>query len=279
MRCVRRLGIGLVALAATGCSGSKKQTESVTLATTTSTRDSGLLDVLVPMFRVQTGIEVKVVAVGSGQALGLGRRGDADVLLTHSPEDEDEFMAKGHGEARRTVMFNDFLLVGPKTDPAKVGGESSITEAFRRIALCRAAFVSRGDESGTHRMERRIWRRAGENPRGDWYIEAGAGMAEVLRMASQKGAYTLADRGTYLTQRRNLDLAVAVEKDPLLLNRYSVIVVSPAKHPHVKHEAARRFAEFLVSPGTQATIAEFGVADYGGPLFYPSAGRDVRARP
>src|SRR5262245_18041488 len=192
-----------VMVLAAGCSS--KQPETITLASGTTPRDSGLLDVLVPLFREQTGIEVKVVAVGTGQALELARRGDADVLLAHDPTSEQRFMDEGFGLQRRQVMYNDFVLVGPAADPAGVKGQS-ITEAFSRVARRGAAFVPRGDESGTHQKEREIWRQANVEPKGDWYIRAGAGMGQVLRMAGEKGAYTLSDRGTYLAQRNGLDL-------------------------------------------------------------------------
>lgn len=195
------------ALMLAGCEGAQKPA-TVTLATTTSTRDSGLLDLLVPMFRKQTGIEVKVVAVGSGQALEMGRRGDADVLLTHAPEAEEEFVAAGHGLERRPVMFNDFILLGPHRDPAGVRDEEWITVSFARIAKAEAPFVSRDDGSGTHQKEQSIWQMSATVPEGRWYIEAGLGMAQALRMASEKGAYTLSDRGTFLSQRDSLELAI-----------------------------------------------------------------------
>jgi tungstate transport system substrate-binding protein len=267
----RLIGLGLIVLAALGCSGPSKPAETLTLATTTSTRDSGLLDGLVPLFKEQAGIEVKVVAVGSGQALELGRRGDADVLLTHAPEAEKQFMDEGHGEERLPVMYNDFVLVGPNSDPAKVKRLASASEAFQRIARSASAFVSRGDDSGTHQKEKQVWHRAGVAPQGAWYIRAGAGMAEALRMASEKHAYILSDRATFLAQRRKLDLILIAEGDPLLRNDYAVIVVSPAKHAHVNHRAAQRFARFLVSQEAQDAIARFGVAEYGEQFFFPKA--------
>jgi tungstate transport system substrate-binding protein len=250
-----------------GCS--RSATPSITLATTTSLQDSGLLDVLVPKFLAQSGIEVKVVAVGTGQALELARRGDADVLSVHDPAEEEKFMAEGHGLERRPIMYNDFVLVGPPSDPAGVKGRASIVEAFTRIAQTGSRFVSRGDESGTHAREKAVWRLATVDPKGDWYIRAGAGMGHVLRLANEKRAYTLSDRGTYLALRQGLDLAVLTEGDPLLINQYSVIVVNSAKHPHVKPQAARQFADFLLSPKTQQTIAAFGVDRHGQPLFFP----------
>jgi tungstate transport system substrate-binding protein len=252
-----------------GCLGPDEKTASLTLATTTSARDSGLLDVLLPQFEKETGIAVKVIAVGSGQTLELGRRGDADVLLTHAPEAEEQFMAEGYGDLRRNVMFNDFVLLGPQHDPAQVQGQASIVEAFRRIAAAGAPFVSRGDESGTHMKERAVWEQAAVEPEGDWYLQAGVGMAAVLRMASEKGGYTLADRGTFLAQRADLDLVLVSEGDPLLRNPYAVLVVSAKKHPGVDAQAATRFCEFLLSPAVQRTIGEFGVDRFGQPLFSP----------
>lgn len=255
------------ALAGAGCArpGPKP---SLTLATTTSTQDSGLLDVLVPMFRAQTGIEVKVVAVGTGQALELGRRGDADVLLVHDPVGEQRFVDEGFGVGRRPVMWNDFVVVGPPADPAGIKGLTSAGAAFTRIARAEAPFVSRGDESGTHVKERQVWRQAKIEPQGGWYVRAGAGMGQVLRMAGEKRAYTLSDRGTFLALRKGLDLAILCAGDPLLSNQYSVILVNPIRHPHVQREAAQQFADFLVSPETQTAIAGFGKDRFGESLFF-----------
>ncbi len=263
----------LLALWTAGCKGDKP-TDTITLATTTSTRDTGLLDVLLPRFRQQTGIEVKVVSVGTGQALELGRRGDADVLLVHAPAAEQQFMDEGHGSLRKPVMYNDFVLVGPENDPAKVEGEKAITAAFTRIAQTGARFISRGDESGTHHKEREIWQQAGIEPAGRWYRRAGSGMAEVLRMASEKPgeeAYTLTDRGTLLAQRNagtGLKLRILSEGDPLLFNPYSVILVNPEKHPHVRRQSGEKLIDFLLAPDTRKMIAEFGKTQYGQPLFF-----------
>jgi tungstate transport system substrate-binding protein len=254
-------------VAAAGCSRGSSP-EALTLATTTSTQDSGLLDVLVPLFREQTGTEVKVVAVGTGQALELGRRGDADLLLAHDPQAERLFVDQGWGVGRRAVMYNDFVLVGPSADPAGVKGMPSVSASFAKIARASATFVSRGDESGTHAKERTVWRKSGVEPQGPWYIKAGAGMGQVLRMASEKRAYTLSDRGTFLAQRSGLDLDILYEGDPLLKNQYSVILVNPEKHPHVRSAAAQRFADFLLAPATQRVIAEFGRDRYGQSLFF-----------
>ena len=254
-----------------GCTNSSGRVKTLRLATTTSTRDSGLLDALVPIFEDKTGIAIKVIAVGSGQALELGRRGDADVLLTHSPDSEKAFIADGHGDERQSVMHNDFVLVGTVTDPARIKGSTSIVEAFRQIAKAGSCFVSRGDESGTHVKEQKLWKESRLEPDGEWYVRAGTGMAEVLRMAEEKRAYTLTDRGTYLRHRNKLSLVIIVEGDVILNNPYSVIVVNPEKHPQVNHAAARQFAAFLLSPEIQTTIGEFGVNDIGQPLFFPDA--------
>jgi tungstate transport system substrate-binding protein len=250
-----------------GCSGSSAA-PSLTLATTTSTQDTGLLDVLLPRFRERTGIEVKPVAVGTGQALELGRRGDADVLLVHAPDAERRFMAEGFGSSRRPVMYNPFVLAGPPDDPAGVRSASSAALAFRRIAEHKALFVSRGDESGTHQKEKEIWKEAGLEPHGDWYRVAGAGMAQVLRVASEKRAYTLSDRGTFLALKDECRLAILHAGDAALVNPYHVITVDPVRHPHVKAEAAQRFAAFLVSPDAQDVIRQFGVERFGEPLFF-----------
>jgi tungstate transport system substrate-binding protein len=256
--------IFLAAVAAAGCAPAP----SLTLATTTSTQDSGLLDVLVPRFREQTGIEVKVVAVGTGQALALARDGNADVLLVHDPAGEEKFTADGYGVGRRPVMWNDFVVVGPPADPAGVKGAKSAAEAFARIADKKAVFVSRGDESGTHVKEKAIWKRADIDPGGDWYVRAGSGMGAVLQMAHEKRAYTLSDRGTFLARRKGLDLAIISEGDPLLVNPYHVILVNPEKHPHVRRDEAQKFADFLLAPETQQLIADFGKDKYGQPLFF-----------
>ena len=252
-----------------GCRQSARPTNTLTLATTTSTQDSGLLDVLLPKFREKTGLEVKVVAVGSGQALELGRRGDADVLLTHAPAAEQKFMDEGWGQDRRPVMYNDFVLVGPKSDPAATKGLTSVTEAFTRLADREVRFVSRGDESGTHQKEKEIWKKAGREPQGDRYIRAGAGMAQALRMAQEKRAYTLADRGTYLALGKELELVVLSEGDPFLQNDYSVLIPNGKKHPHINVTAAEKFADFLTHPLTKERIAEFGLDKFGEPLFFP----------
>jgi tungstate transport system substrate-binding protein len=260
------LALLLLLLPPLGCSSPSEK--SITLATTTSARDSGLLDALLPRFRARSGIEVKVVAVGTGQALELGRRGDADVLLVHAPDAEKQFIAEGYGVGRRPLMHNDFVFVGPRKDPAGVAGETSAVAALRKIAQAQASFVSRGDDSGTHKKEKRLWREAGVRPDGDWYLEAGTGMAATLRVANGKRAYTLTDRGTFLAHRDRLDLAILCEGDPRLRNFYSVMLVNPARHPHVQAEAARRFIDFMTSPAVQTFIGQFGREQYGEPLFH-----------
>lgn len=258
-----------VALVLIGCRPYQPPpTDVITLATTTSTQDSGLLDALLPAFRAETGNEVKVIAVGSGQAMELGRGGDADVLLTHAPAAEDEFVAAGHGIERRKVMYNDFVLVGPPDDPAGVAATRTVGDALRTIADRAAPFISRGDESGTHQKERELWTAAGIVPSSEWHLRSGSGMAQTLRIASEKQAYTLADRGTLLAHRATLRLAICSQGDPLLRNEYSVMLVNPARHPHVRTASARRFADYLLSPATQRRIGEFGVERFGEPLFY-----------
>lgn len=248
----------------------------VLLATTTSTQDSGLLDVLVPAFERQSGHAVKTISVGSGQALALGRRGEADVLLVHSPDDEQRLVAEGAGVNRRIVMHNDFVVLGPAGDPARIRGAATTAEAFGRIAGAGALFLSRGDSSGTHAREKALWKAAGISPGGRaWYQETGLGMGETLNVAAEKGGYTLADRGTWLARRkaRALALEVLVEGEPLLLNVYHVIEVNPARWPRVNGAGARALADFLVSPATQAVIRTFGRERLGEPLFFPDAGR------
>jgi tungstate transport system substrate-binding protein len=225
------------------------------------------------LFERESGIEVKVVAVGSGQAIELGRRGDADVLLVHSPDAEQKFMDEGFGAKRTAVMHNDFVIVGPAVDSAKVKGAPTAAEAFATIASAQSRFISRGDESGTHAKEREIWKDAGLNPAGDWYISAGTGMAQALRIANEKRASILTDRATYLALKDELELVVLVEGDERLLNRYSVISINPDRHAHVHEQEANRFAEFLISPHAQNAIGAFGVKRYGQPLFFPDAVR------
>ncbi|MCJ7533695.1 MAG: substrate-binding domain-containing protein [Anaerolineales bacterium] len=243
------------------------------LATTTSTRDTGLLDVLLPLFESKSGYKVKMVAVGTGQALKMGEEGNADVLLVHSPQSELELMDKGFGKDRLLVMHNDYVIVGPKDDPAGIKGMKIAVDAFKMIAEAKSPFVSRGDDSGTNKMELSLWKSANITPEGDWYLQSGQAMGETLRIASEKVGYTLTDRGTYLALRDTLQLDVLFEGDPVLLNIYHVITVNPDKWPKVNYTGAEAFADFLVSPDTQKLIGEFGVDKFGQPLFIPDAGK------
>ena len=242
----------------------------VILATTTSTQDSGLLDVLVPAFERDSNRQVKTVAVGSGEAIELGSRGEADVLLVHSPDDEEAFMQTGKGGERRLVMHNDFVIVGPPDDPADIKGLSS-TEALQRIAKEEAAFISRGDDSGTHNLELKLWDEAGVKPAGSWYQETGQGMGATLRIADQKRAYTISDRGTHLSTEDSTDLDVLVEGEPRLLNIYHVIDIDPNAGPRVNAADGRAFAEWIISPAAQGMIGAFGRKEFGRPLFVPDA--------
>jgi tungstate transport system substrate-binding protein len=239
----------------------------VILATTTSTQDSGLLDALGPLFEARTGYNLKPVAVGSGAALKLGETGEADVLLAHSPAVEEAFMAAGFGVARELVMYNDFVLVGPDDDPAGIARSDSASGAMGRIVDAEAIFVSRGDDSGTHALELRLWAAAGVVPDGSWYQESGTGMGDTLNIANERQGYTLADRGTYLALADRLDLAVLVEGDPALLNVYHAITVNPDNGPRVNAAGGAAFLAFLLEPATQAAIAQFGVDRFGRPLF------------
>lgn len=242
------------------------------LATTTSTQDSGLLDVLIPLFEQQSGYTVKVVAVGTGAALRMGERGDADVLLVHAPEAEEAFMAAGHGSEREYVMYNDFIIVGPADDPAQIRGLTDASEALKRIARAGSLWISRGDDSGTHKKEKALWKAAGFTyetiSSSPWYQETGQGMGATLRIASEKRGYTLTDRGTYLHLKHTLDLEVLVQGDERLYNVYHVIVVNPEKHPNVNVEGARAFADFITSPQVQDIIRAYGVDEFGEPLFH-----------
>lgn len=244
----------------------------IVLASTTSTEQSGLFGHILPAFKARAGIEVRVVAVGTGQALDIARRGDADVVLVHDREAEAKFVAEGHGVARHDVMVNDFILVGPRSDPARIGGGKDAGAALKRIAEAGAVFVSRGDRSGTHVAEMRLWRAAGVEPtqaRGAWYREIGAGMGPTLNASAAMGAYTLADRGTWLSFKNRADMAILVEGDERLFNPYGVIAVDPRRHPHVRAELAQVFVQWLLSAEGQAAIASYRVDNE--PLFFPSA--------
>ncbi len=248
--------------------------KNIILSTTTSTQDSGLLDKLIPIFEKKTGYFVKTIAVGSGQAMAMGQKGEADVLLVHSPDAEKKFITGGYGINRKIVMHNDFIIIGPSTDPAKIKGSKSTAEAFKKIAAAGAPFISRGDNSGTHAKEKVIWKAAGTKYEGEkWYQQTGLGMGQTINVATEKRAYTLADRGTYLALKKRTDLPILVEGDAILLNVYHVIEVNPAKWPKVNAKGAKAFADFMVSPETQAIIKTFGVDKFGSPLFFPDAGK------
>jgi tungstate transport system substrate-binding protein len=246
---------------------------TVILSTTTSTQDSGLLDVLVPLFEKQTGYTVKTISVGTGQALALAARGEADVTLCHAPVLEKKYVAEGKMLDRRLVMYNDFLVVGPDADPAKIRGEASVVTAMRKIAAAAARFVSRGDKSGTHILEQTLWKAAGVTPAAPWYIESGQGMGATVGIANDRQAYTLTDRATLLAFGKRVDLRPMVERDRLLLNVYSVMEVNPASGPRVNAAGGKAFAAFVLAPETQAVIRTFGLDTYGQPLFVPIAGK------
>lgn len=248
------------------------QDRTITLASTTSTEQSGLFGHILPIFAQATGISVRVVALGTGQALDVGRRGDADVVFVHDRAAEDRFVAEGFGGPRRHVMFNDFVVIGPAADPARIDGLRDTAEALRRIAAARAAFVSRGDRSGTHAAELRLWQQAGLDPtrgRGIWYREVGQGMGPALNTAAAQGAYVLADRGTWLAFRNRQDLRIVVEGDGRLFNQYGVMLVNPRRHPHVKVADGQRFIDWLLAPAGQAAIAGYRIN--GAPVFFPNA--------
>lgn len=247
---------------------------TIILATTTSTQDSGLLDTLIPIFQAKTGYIVKTIAVGSGQAMAMGQKGEADVLLVHSPDAEKKFMTEGFGLNRRIVMHNDFIIVGPTNDPAGIKSSDSPAASLKRVSESKSIFVSRGDNSGTHALEKKLWKESGVNPEGlATYQQSGQGMGQTLGIASEKQAYTLTDRGTWLALRKRLDLAILAEGHASLLNVYHVIEVNPAKWPKVNAAGAQAFADFILAKDTQETIAKFGVDKYGAPLFQPDADR------
>jgi tungstate transport system substrate-binding protein len=248
------------------------QSSVVILSTTTSTQDSGLLDVLVPMFEKRTGLTVKTISVGTGQALALAARGEADVTLAHAPGLEKKYADEGKMRNRRLVMYNDFVIIGPEGDPAKIKGLKA-GAALKRIAESQSRFVSRGDKSGTHTLELGLWKQAGIAPKGAWYIESGQGMGATLGIANDRQAYTISDRGTWLAFQKRITLPVLVEKDRPLLNIYSVMELDPANGPRVNASGGKAFAEFMLSPEVQAVIRTFGVDKYGQPLFVPVAGK------
>lgn len=254
------------------CTTAPAQKPDLLLVSTTSTQDSGLLDVLLPAFTAQTGYSVQLIAVGSGQALKLGEQGNADVILLHSPAAEKEFIANGFGSDRRLVMHNDFVIVGPPSDPAALHSQPTLDSVFKKIFSSASTFVSRGDESGTHVKELALWKQAGLDPYGQpWYLETGQGQGATLSVASEKGGYALTDRATFLAYQANVELAILFEGDTSLLNVYHVITINPEKFPNMNLEGARAFADFITSPAGQQIIAAFGVEKYGQPLFFPDA--------
>lgn len=292
----RRLAVGVLVVAwvalVGGCGGGQSspspgpnvgkpapQDPELILATTTSTMDTGLLDqALIPEFEKQTGYHVKPLSVGTGEALALGKRGEADVLLVHAPEQEMELVKSGHAINRKLVMHNDFVILGPEKDPAQIANSKDSVEAFKKIASSRSLFISRGDNSGTHTKEKGIWKKANLSPAGQkWYQESGLGMGQTLNIASEKGAYTLSDRGTYLALKDKLNLKILFQGDEGLENIYHVMQVNQEKFDpktiKINTEGAKAFVEFMVSPATQEIIKKFGVDKYGEPLFYPDAGK------
>ncbi len=252
--------------------GAHAQERYITVASTTSTEQSGLFGYLLPIYERQNGVKVRVVALGTGQALDVARRGDADVVFVHARSAEEKFLAEGHGVKRYPVMYNDFVLVGPKSDPARIGGGKDILAALKKIQAAQAPFVSRGDRSGTHVAELDLWKASGidiDKAKGPWYRDTGQGMGPALNTAASMGAYILADRGTWLAFKNRGDLAILVEGDKQLFNQYGVILVNPDKHPNVKKELGQQFINWLVSPTGQKTIADYKID--GEQLFYPNA--------
>lgn len=273
----RRLvtAIAVFALLAAGGASAVAQDKSIVVASTTSTQDSGLFDYILPLFEAKTGVDVKVVAQGTGQALDTGRRGDADVVFVHAKAQEEKFIEEGFGVKRFDVMYNDFILIGPKSDPAGVSGTKDITAALTEIQTKGAPFVSRGDKSGTHSAELRLWKEAGIDiaaVKGDWYREIGQGMGAALNTAGATNAYVLSDRATWLSFKNRGELDIAVEGDKRLFNQYGVMLVNPEKHPSVKADLGQRFIDWLVSPEGQEAIGEYKID--GQQLFFPNAERE-----
>lgn len=282
MNYLKNIGFLLAALALTAFvaapATAAPKARNIILATTTSTQDSGLLDELIPVFQMNTGYFVKTISVGSGQAMKMGEKGEADVLLVHSPDAEIKFVADGFGVNRRLVMHNDFIVLGPAADPAKIKGAKTTRDAMKKIAAAGALFLSRGDNSGTHALEKKLWKGAGVNPEGQkWYQQTGLGMGQTLSVAAEKGGYTIADRGTFFSLKKNLGLNILVAGDASLLNIYHVIEVNPARWPKVNAAGSKAFADFMVSKKAQAIIKTFGVKKFGGALFFPDAGKDPKS--
>jgi tungstate transport system substrate-binding protein len=270
---VLALMAALLALA-TGCgekNGGTVERTDLILATTTSTQDSGLLEEWVPMFEAEYPYSVKVVAVGSGEAMEMGRKGECDVMLVHSPAEEEKMVTDGLAINRKPVMHNDFIIVGPASDPARVKEATSAADAFKRIAASGSKFISRGDDSGTHTKELKVWKEAGITPSGAWYIESGKGMGDTLRIASEEDSCTLSDRGTFLSMKDDLELGILYQGDPILYNNYHVMEVNPEKWPDVNVEGARAFSDFVTATEAQEFLQTYGVARYGQQLFHPDA--------
>ena len=278
---MRRLNTVVLCLAAAFSSfsalklapGAEPKDRNVILSTTTSTQDSGLLDILVPLFEKQTGYTVKTISVGTGQALALAAKGDADVTLVHAPSLEKQYVAEGKLLNRRLVMYNDFVIIGPRSDPAKIKSAKTASAALRLIEQSKSRFVSRGDNSGTHNLEKTLWKEAGIEPKEDWYIETGQGMGATLGIANERNAYTITDRGTYLALGSRIILPILGQGDKALLNIYSVMEVNPANGPRINTAGGMAFADFMVAPQTQSVIKSFGVEKFGQPLFVPVAGK------
>jgi len=280
---IRRALLAILLGLLLGALPAQAQDKFIVVASTTSTEQSGLFGHILPLFEKQTGIKVRVVALGTGQALDAARRGDADVVFVHDKAAEEKFVAEGYGVKRQEVMYNDFILIGPKDDPAKVAGGKDITEALKKIEAVnvtsgatspRAPFVSRGDKSGTHAAELRLWKVAGidiEKTKGAWYKDTGSGMGPALNTAASANAYILADRGTWLSFKNRGELTIVVEGDTRLFNQYGVMLVNPAKHPHVKKELGQQFIDWIVSPAGQKAIADYKIG--GEQLFFPNAAK------
>jgi tungstate transport system substrate-binding protein len=263
----------LVWVFSSGANGVEVSQRTVILSTTTSTQDSGLLDVLIPLFEKQTGYSVKTISVGTGQALALAAKGDADVALVHAPSLEKQYVADGKLLNRRLVMYNDFVIIGPKEDPAKARLAKNAIGALKAIDQAKASFVSRGDNSGTHTLEKALWKSAGIEPKSAWYIETGQGMGATLGIANERNAYTITDRGTYLALAKRVGLPILIEGDKALLNIYSVMEVNLANGPRINSAGGKAFADFMVAPQTQNVIRSFGVEKFGQSLFVPVAGK------
>ena len=254
------------------CKSDELKNKTLILATTTSTENSGLLSAILPVFEEETGISVDVVAVGTGAALQMGRDGEADILLVHAKPSEEKFVSEGHGTRRSDVMYNDFVIVGPKEDPANLKDiGSDVVKALQTISATESIFISRGDDSGTNKKEIALWASAKETPEGDWYLSSGQGMGATLTIASEKQGYTMTDRATYLSMKDNLDLVILIENNELLFNQYGIIPVNPDKNDKINKKAAEMFEEWILSENAQKLIGEFGVEKFGQPLFTPNA--------